>query len=65
MAGSTAVANSAELKRLHETVVEGIADHNELTLSSAFCPIEDTKAVEVDPSDPTKTVQIETQLPTK
>jgi hypothetical protein len=46
-------------------VVEGIADHNELTLSSAFCPIEDTKAVEVDPSDPTKTVQIETQLPTK
>jgi hypothetical protein len=45
-----AIANSAELKRLHETVVEGVPDHNEPTLSSAFRPTEDTKAVEVDPT---------------
>jgi hypothetical protein len=50
---------------LHEMVVEGIPDRNESTPSSIFCPSEDTKAIEVDPNDPTKTVRMGTQLPTK
>jgi hypothetical protein len=62
---ATAVANSSELKRLHETVVEGVPDHNEPTLSSAFRPTEDTKAIEVNPNNLTKTVRIVTQLPAK
>jgi hypothetical protein len=62
---ATTVANSVELKRLHETVVEGIPDRNEPTPSSAFRPTEDTKAIGVNPNNPAKTVQIGTQLPTK
>jgi hypothetical protein len=46
-------------------VVEDAPDHNEPTLSSSFRLTEDTKAVEVDPNDPTKTVRIGTQLMTK
>jgi hypothetical protein len=62
---ATAVANSAKLKRLHETVVEGVSDRNKPTPSSAFRPTEDTKAIKVDPNDLTKTVRIGTHLPTK
>jgi hypothetical protein len=40
--------------------VEGATDHNEPTSSSTFRPTEDTKAVEVDPNDLTKPVQIGT-----
>jgi hypothetical protein len=46
-------------------VVEGTPDRNEPTSFNAFLPTEDTKAVEVDPNDLTKTVRIETQLLTK
>jgi hypothetical protein len=54
------VANSAELKRLHETLVEGIPDCNEPTSSSASRSPEDTEAVEIDPNDPTKTMRVGT-----
>ncbi|XP_025823838.1 uncharacterized protein LOC112899547 [Panicum hallii] len=59
------IAIFAELKRLRVMVVEGIPDRNEQTPSCAFCPTEDTNAVEVDPSELTKTMRIRTQLPTK
>ncbi|XP_025815581.1 uncharacterized protein LOC112892662 [Panicum hallii] len=62
---ATIIANSAKLKRLREAAVEDAHDHNEPTLSSALRLTEDTKAIGVDPNDPTKTVRIGTQLPTK
>jgi hypothetical protein len=46
-------------------VVEDALERNEPIASSAFRPTEDTKMVEVDPNDPTKTMRIGTQLPTK
>jgi hypothetical protein len=62
---TTVITNSAELKRFRETVVEDAPDRNKPTLSSAFRQTEDTMAVKVDPNDPTKTLRIRTQLPTK
>jgi hypothetical protein len=43
-------------------VAEGAPNSNEATSSSAFRPTEDTKAINVDPNDPTKTMRIRAQL---
>ena len=62
---TTAVINSSELLWLGESSTPVVLDYNKPTPSTAFCPLEETKAVGIDPTDPNKTVQIETQLPTK
>ena len=62
---ATAVINSSELPWLEELSTLAILDYNKLTSSTAFHPLEETKAVGIDPTDPTKTVQIGTQLSAK
>ena len=62
---TTAVVNSSELPRLGESSTLAVPDYNEPTSSMAFRPLEETKAVAIDPTNPTKTVQIRTQLPAK
>ena len=62
---TTAVINSFELPRLRELSTLVVPDCNKPTSSMAFRPLEKTKAVGIDPTDPTKTVRIGTQLPTK
>ena len=62
---ATAVINSSELLRLGELLTPGVLDYNKSTSSAAFRPSEETKAVGIDPTDPTKTVRIGTQLPAK
>ena len=62
---ATAIINSAELPKLGNSLTPAVPDYNELTSSSAFHPIEETKAVGIDPTDPTKTVRIRTKLPAK
>ena len=62
---ATAVINSTKLPGLGNSSTPAVLDYNEPTSSSAFHPIEETKAVGMDPTDPTKTVQIETKLPAK
>ena len=57
---ATAVINSSELPRLEESSTLAVPDCNKLTSSTAFCPLKETKAVGVDPTDPTKTVRIGT-----
>ncbi|XP_066384633.1 uncharacterized protein [Miscanthus floridulus] len=59
---ATAIINSAELPELVNSVTPAVPDCNGPTSSSAFHPTEETKAVEIDPTDPTKTVWIETKL---
>ena len=56
------VVNSSELPRLEESSTPAVPDCNKPTSSIAFHPLEETKAVGVDPTDPTKTVWIGTQL---
>ncbi|XP_066313087.1 uncharacterized protein [Miscanthus floridulus] len=55
-----AVVNSSELLRLGESSTPAVLDCDEPTSSMAFCPLEETKAVGIDPTDPTKTVHIGT-----
>ena len=62
---ATAVINLSELPRLGESSTPAVPDCNKPTSSTAFRPVEGTKAVGIDPTDPTKMVQIETQLPAK
>ncbi|XP_066334479.1 uncharacterized protein [Miscanthus floridulus] len=62
---ATAVVNSSELPQLGESPTPAVLDCNKPTSSMAFRPLKETKAVGIDPTDPTKTVQIGTQLPTK
>ena len=62
---ATAVVNSSELLQLGESSTPAVLDCNKLTSSTAFRPLEETRAVGVDPTDPTKTVRIGTQLPGK
>ena len=57
---ATAVVNSSELLQLGESSTPTIPDCNKPTSSTAFCPLEETKVVGVDPTDPTKTVHIRT-----
>ena len=62
---ATAIINSSELPWLGELSTLAVPDCNKSTSSAAFCPSEETKAVGIDPTDPTKTVWIRTKLPTK
>ena len=62
---TTAVINSSELPWLGKSSTPAVPDYNKPTSSTAFHPLEETKAVGIDPTDPTKTVRIGTQLPAK
>ena len=62
---ATAVVNSSELPRLGESLTLAVSDCNKPTSSMAFRPLEETKAVGIDPTDPTKIVRIGTRLPVK
>ena len=62
---ATMVVNSSELPRLGESSIPVVPNCNKPTSSTAFRPLEETKAVGVDPTDPAKTVRIGTQLLTK
>ncbi|XP_066324561.1 uncharacterized protein [Miscanthus floridulus] len=62
---ATVVVNSSELPQLRESSALVVPDCNKPTSSMPFHPLEETKAVGIDPTDPTKTVRIGTQLPTK
>ena len=62
---ATAVVNSSELPWLGESSVPAAPDYNQPTSSSAFRPLEETKVVENDPTNPAKTVRVGTQLPAK
>ena len=59
---TTAVINSTELSELGNSVTLAVPDCNGQTSSSTFHLTEETKAVEIDPSNPTKMVQIGTKL---
>jgi hypothetical protein len=61
----TTVINSSKLPRLGESSTLAVLDCNKPTSSMAFRPLEETKAVGIDPTDLTKMVRIRTQLPTK
>ena len=62
---ATAVINSTELPKLRNSATLEVPDCNGPTSSSAFYPTEEAKVVEIDPTDPTKMVRIETKLPAK
>ena len=62
---ATAIINSSELPWLGESSTLAVPNCNKPTSSMAFYPLEETKAVGIDPTDPTKTVWIGTQLPAK
>ena len=53
---TTTVINSSELPQLRELLVLAVPDCNKPTSSTAFRPLEETKAVGIDPTDPTKMV---------
>ncbi|XP_066334130.1 uncharacterized protein [Miscanthus floridulus] len=57
---ATAVVNSFELSWLGESLIPVVSDCNKPTSSTSFRPLEETKAVGIDPTDPTMTVQIGT-----
>ncbi|XP_066382361.1 uncharacterized protein [Miscanthus floridulus] len=57
---ATTVINSSELPRLRELSTLAVLDFNKPTFSTAFHPLEETKAVGIDPTDPTKMVWIRT-----
>ena len=59
---ATTVINSSELLQLGESSTPVVLDCNKPTSSMAFHPLEETKAVGIDPTDPTETVRIGTQL---
>jgi len=59
---ATAVINSSELPQLRESSTLAVLNCNKPTSSLAFCPLEETKAVGIDPTNPTKMVRIGTQL---
>ena len=62
---ATAVVNSSELPRLRESSASAVPDYSKPTSLAAFHPLEETKAVGIDPTNPTKTVRIGTQLSAK
>ncbi|XP_066337322.1 uncharacterized protein [Miscanthus floridulus] len=53
---TTAVINSTELPELRNSVTPAVPDYNKSASSSAFCPTEGSKAVEVNLNDSTKMV---------
>ena len=62
---ATTVINSSELPWLGESSTPAVPNCNQPNSSMAFHPLEETKVVGIDPTDPTKMVQIGTQLPAK
>ena len=62
---ATAVINSTELPKLKNLVTPAVPDCNEPTSLSAIHPTGETKAMGIDPTNPTKTVRIGTQLSAK
>jgi len=62
---ATTVINSSELSWLGESSTPAVPDCNKPNSSTAFHPLKETKAVGINPTDPTKTVRIGTQLPAK
>ncbi|XP_066311236.1 uncharacterized protein [Miscanthus floridulus] len=62
---ATIVINSTELPELRNLVTPAVPACNRLTCSSTFHLTEKTNAVEIDPTDLTKMVQIKTKLPAK
>ena len=62
---ATTVINLSELPQLRESSAPAVPDCNKPTSSMAFRPLEEAKAVGIDPANPTKTVRIGTQLPIK
>ena len=59
---ATTIINSAELPELGNSSTLAVLDYNELTSSGAFHSTKETKAVGIDPTDPTKTMPIGTKL---
>ena len=57
---ATAVINSSELPRLGESSTPAVPDYNKPTSSTAFHPLEETKAMGIDPTNLTKPVRIGT-----
>ncbi|XP_066384771.1 uncharacterized protein [Miscanthus floridulus] len=62
---TTAIINSIELLELRNSSTLAVPDRNEPTSLSAFHPTEETKAVGIDPTNPTKIVRIRTKLSAK
>ena len=62
---ATMIVNSTKLPWLRESSIPAVPDCNKPTSSTAFRPLEETKAVGVDRSNPAKTVRIGTQLSAK
>ena len=53
---TTTVVNSSELLQLGESSTPAVPDYNKPTSSTAFRPLEETKAVGVNPTDLAKMV---------
>ncbi|XP_034570634.1 uncharacterized protein [Setaria viridis] len=62
---ATSIVNAAELPKLESAAAPAMPDYNEPISTSAFSLTEETKAVEINPSEPTKMVRIETKLSAK
>ena len=62
---ATTTANSAELVQLRATTAECRPDPGKPSQAPAFVSTDETKPVSVDDADPTKTVQVGSQLSTK
>ena len=62
---ATTVADSAELSQLRATTAECRPDPGKPSQAPTFVSTEETKSVAVDDADPTKTVQVGSQLSAK
>ena len=62
---ATVVVNSSELPWLGELSILVVLDCNKPTSSTTFRPLKETKAVGIDPTNPTKMLWIGTQLSAK
>ena len=59
---ATMVINSSKLPQFGESSTPAVLGCNKPTSSMVFCPLKETKAVGINPTDPAKTVWIGTQL---
>ena len=59
---ATTIINSVELPQHRNLSTLAVLDYNNPTSLTAFHPIEETKSVEIDPTDPTKTVHVGAKL---
>ena len=57
---ATAIINSSELPQLRELSTPAVLNYNKPTSSTASRPLEETKVVGINPTDPTKMVRIRT-----